>query len=317
MTAQQSLRGKNAIVTGGSRGIGKGIALELASRGANILLTYNSSRQQAEEVASQIRRVGVDAIAVEGKADDLSAPKNIVDAAAERWGCIDIVINNAGAREDYPVEAMTYEAFDRQIAVNLRFPVFLIKEATRHFGKTPRIVNLSRVYARDGQPGCLAYVASKGAMESLTRSLAKELGHKYSATINCVSPGPVNTELWASTLQSEEKEQWDQVIQSTPAAPRVAEVDDIAQIVAFLSEEGRSAVDHALKADGTTTFPNCTVALILAATWVSSPQGAIYPDELGNQPQAFELAVQLKDDGDDAGPLSNSKPLGERVPEGD
>ncbi|KNG80967.1 gluconate 5-dehydrogenase [Aspergillus nomiae NRRL 13137] len=239
MAAQQSLRGKNAIVTGGSRGIGKGIAFELARRGANILLTYNSSRQQAEEVASQIRTVGVDAIAVEGKADDLSAPKNIVDAAVQRWGCIDIVINNAGAREDYPVEEMTYEAFDRQIAVNLRFPVFLIKEATRHFGQAPRIVNLSSVYARDGQPGCLAYVASKGAMESLTRSLAKELGHKYNATINCVSPGPVNTELWASTTQDPEaKEEWDRVIQSTPAAPRVAEVDDIAQIVAFLSEEG-------------------------------------------------------------------------------
>ncbi|KAE8131052.1 hypothetical protein BDV38DRAFT_33835 [Aspergillus pseudotamarii] len=239
MAAQQSLQGKNAIVTGGSRGIGKGIAFELARRGANILLTYNSSREQAQEVVSQIRSVGVDAIAVEGKADDMSAPKTIVEAAVERWGCIDIVINNAGAREDYPVEEMTYEVFDRQIAVNLRFPVFLIKEATRHFGKTPRIVNLSSVYARDGQPGCLAYVASKGAMESLTRSLAKELGHKYNATINCVCPGPVNTELWASTIQDpEEKEQWDRVIQSTPAAPRVAEVDDIAQIVAFLSEEG-------------------------------------------------------------------------------
>lgn len=237
MAAHKSLHGKNAIVTGGSRGIGKGIALELASRGANILLTYNSSRQQAEEVAAQIQKLGVDAIAIEGKSDNLSAPRSIVQAAIDRWDCIDILINNAGAREDYAFEEMTYEAFDRQIAVNLRFPVFLIKEATPYFGKTPRIVNLSSVYARDGQPGCLTYVACKGAMESVTRSLATELGHKYHATINCVCPGPVNTELWASTIQGAEK-YWEHIIEKTPAARRIAEVDDIAQIVAFLSEEG-------------------------------------------------------------------------------
>ncbi|KAE8154135.1 short chain dehydrogenase [Aspergillus avenaceus] len=190
--ATESVARKNAIVTGGSRGIGKGISLELAKRGANILLAYQSSRDQAEEVAAaEIRRSGVDAIAVE-------------------------------------------------VAVNLKLPVFLIQASMPYFGKMPRIVHLSSAYARDGQSGCLAYVACKGAMESLTRSLARDLSHNYQATINCVCPGPVNTELWAATIEDpHEKEKWDFVVQNTPAAARVAEVDDSAQIVGFLAE-GRS-----------------------------------------------------------------------------
>lgn len=154
--ANQSLQGKTAIVTGASRGIGKGIAIELATRGANILLTYNSSREQAVEVAAEIQRIGgVDALAVEAMASDPCAPRAIVHAATERWGasCIDIIINNAGAREDFVLEEMTAEGFDRQVAVNLRFPLFLTKEAAAHFGPAPRIVNISSVYARDGQPG--------------------------------------------------------------------------------------------------------------------------------------------------------------------
>ncbi|KAI9929634.1 hypothetical protein ASPWEDRAFT_134436 [Aspergillus wentii DTO 134E9] len=235
----RSLDKKNAIVTGGSRGIGKGIALELAKRGANILITYNSSDTQAEEVVTELKKHDVDAIAIQGRADDPTAPKTIAKAAFDRWGCIDIIINNAGAREDYAFEEMTYEAFERQVTINLRFPLFLVKEATPLFGKSPRIVNLSTICARDGQPGCLAYVACKGGMESATRSLAKELGHKYNATVNCVNPGPVNTDLWESSMKDPELQStWGEAVKATPAAPRVAEVDDIAQIIAFLSEEG-------------------------------------------------------------------------------
>lgn len=174
----------------------------------------------------------------------------------DKWGCIDIIINNAGAREDYNFEDMTYENWDRQIATNSRFPVFLIKEATAFFGKTPRIVNMSSVYARDGNPGCLAYVACKGALETISRSLARELGHKYHATVNCVNPGPVNTELWGRSIEDPETQKtWNHIINSTPAAPRVAEVDDIAQIIAFLSEEGsRWTTGSVVNANGRLLF---------------------------------------------------------------
>ncbi|KAJ5101178.1 gluconate 5-dehydrogenase [Penicillium angulare] len=236
----ESLKGKNAIITGGSRGIGRGIANELASRGANILITYQSAKSQAEEVVSELElEHSVTAIAVAADGHDLEAPRRIVQAAVEKWGQIDIIVNNAGAREDYDFEDMTHEAFKRQITANLEFPVFLIQEATQFFGKAPRIVNLSSSYSRDGHAGCLAYTACKGGIESVTRSLSRALGQKYNATVNCISPGPVNTELWARSIKDPEvSKTWEPTIQNTPAAPRVGEVDDIAQAVAFLCEEG-------------------------------------------------------------------------------
>jgi NAD(P)-dependent dehydrogenase (short-subunit alcohol dehydrogenase family) len=174
----------------------------------------------------------------------------------ERWGRIDIIVNNAGVREDYDFEDMTLEAWQRQLTANLQFPTFLIKESTPHFGKAPRIINLSSSYARDGHAGCLAYVACKGAMESLTRSLSRALGHKYNATVNCVSPGPTNTELWAQSIQDPETLRlWNDTIQNTPAAPRVAEVNDIAQVVAFLaSEESRWVTGSVILANGGLMF---------------------------------------------------------------
>lgn len=135
---------------------------------------------------------------------------------------------------------MTLENWEDQITTNLRFPIFLIKEATAFFGPAPRIVNLSSSYAVGGHAGSLVYVAAKGSLESTTRSLPRELGHKYNATVNCVRPGPVNTELWARTCtaDSEAVKEWEATIKGTPAAPRVAEVDDVAQVVGFLVEDG-------------------------------------------------------------------------------
>ncbi|KAJ9633789.1 hypothetical protein H2201_008912 [Coniosporium apollinis] len=233
-----TLRGKVAIVTGGSRGIGKGIALELAARGANVLITYASANVQAEEVAREIRALGVDCVAVAAAGSDRAAPKAIVEAAVENWGVIDIVVNNAAAGGEFGLLETTDVQFENQIAVNIRFPLFLIKEAVSRFGRAPRIVNISSIYARSGHAGCLVYSACKGAIESATRSLARELGQRYNATVNCVNPGPVNTDLWAKAIATPEAyEAWKVAIKDTPAAPRVAEVDDVAQIVAFLCEE--------------------------------------------------------------------------------
>ncbi|KAL4947880.1 hypothetical protein BDW69DRAFT_203933 [Aspergillus filifer] len=244
--ASRSLDGKNAIITGASRGIGKGIALELAKRGANILITYNSSPGPADEVINTIKNQSeseggqaVDAFAINASGSDPFAPKAIIDAAVSRWGRIDIIVNNAGAREDYEFEDMTIEIWEAQLNTNLRFPVFLIKEATQCFGPAPRIVNVSSSYAIDGHMGSLAYVAAKGSIEAVTRSLSKELGHKYNATVNCIRPGPVNTELWARSIRdSEVQREWETTIRGTPAAPRVAEVGDVADVVGFLVEEG-------------------------------------------------------------------------------
>ncbi|KAJ9631094.1 hypothetical protein H2203_001625 [Taxawa tesnikishii (nom. ined.)] len=233
-----TLQGKIAIVTGGSRGIGKGIALELAGRGANVLITYSSAQSQAEETAREVRELGVDCIAIAAAGSDRAAPRAVVEAAVRRWSVIDIIVNNAAVGGESALSETTDDIFDTQIAVNLRFPLFLIKEAIPYFGRAPRIVNMSSIYARSGHSDCLVYTACKGAIESATRSLARELGHKYNATVNCVNPGPVNTDLWAKAISTPEARQaWDSPIRNTPAAPRIAEVDDVAQIVAFLCEE--------------------------------------------------------------------------------
>lgn len=235
------LQGKAAIVTGGSRGIGKSIALELAARGANVLITYASAEAQAKEVCREIEKFGVEGLALAVAGSDPAAPKAIVEAVVKRWGVVDIIINNAATGGDFELANTTEECFENLIAVNLRLPLFLIKNAIPHFGRAPRIVNMSSIYARSGHAGCLVYSACKGALESATRSLARELGHKYNATVNCVNPGPVNTDLWAKAIEDPKcKEAWQLPIQQTPAAPRIAEPHEVAHVVAFLCDERTS-----------------------------------------------------------------------------
>lgn len=232
------LQGKVAIVTGGSRGIGRSIALELASQGANVLITYSSAEAQANEVCHEIQMFGVQSLAVLAVGSDLAAPKTIVEAAVKKWGVIDIIVNNAATSEDHLLVDTTEEQFETLITVNLRFPLFLIKQAISHFGRAPRIVNMSSIYARSGHAGVVTYSACKGALECATRSLATELGHKYNATVNCINPGPVNTDLWAKANEDPEyNEGWKAPIERTPVAPRVGESRDVAHVVAFLCDE--------------------------------------------------------------------------------
>lgn len=237
----QTLKGKNAIVTGGSRGIGKAIALDSASKGANVLITYASAKAQANEVCSEIDRFGVESLAICAAGTDRSAPATIVSAAVQKWSTIDIIVNNAATGGDFSLLETTEEKFEELTVVNLRFPLFLIKEAVPHFGPAPRIVNISSVYARSGHANCLVYSACKGALETATRSLARELGHKYNATVNCVEPGPVNTDLWQKAYEDEEyRKLWQGEVERTPAAPRVAEPQEVAHVVSFLCDEKTS-----------------------------------------------------------------------------
>ena len=254
-STHQSLKGRVAIVTGGSRGIGAGIATELSKRGANVLITYNSASVQAEEVISKIKSFGSEAIGVQASGSDRDSPRRIVAAAVERWGHIDIIINNAGAGDDCLLQDMTHELWDKILDCNLRFPTFLVKEAMPHFGTAPRIVNVSSVIARMGGSYSTAYCATKAALEGVTKVWALELGHKYGATVNCVNPGPVATDMWLRDTDPEVLKEWDTKMKETPAAPRIAEVDDIAQVVAFLSEEAsRWSTGSTVNANGGLCF---------------------------------------------------------------
>jgi 3-oxoacyl-[acyl-carrier protein] reductase len=236
----QSLQDKIAIVTGGSRGIGAVIALELAHRGAHILITHNIARQQADNVAEQIRQIGRRAIVVQANGSDRTSPRRIVDAAVAEYGHIDIIVNNTGIGDDSLLKDVTEEFWDKMLDVNLRLPAFLVQGALPHLGPAPRIVNISSVAARAGYRATSVYAASKAALEGMTRAWAVELGHEYSATVNCVNPGPVATDLMLVDENTDPQviEYWNGKIRETPAAPRVGMPDDVAQIVAFLCEEG-------------------------------------------------------------------------------
>jgi 3-oxoacyl-[acyl-carrier protein] reductase len=149
-----SLANKVAIVSGGSRGIGAGIAHELAKRGAMVLITYVSSESLASSVVSSIESLGGKAVAVKADCADPAAPKIVVDAAVSAFGgAIDIIINNAGAGDEVWLKDATYEHFDKMFHTNVRFPMFLVKECLPYLRKSGRVVNIGSVVARQGQYG--------------------------------------------------------------------------------------------------------------------------------------------------------------------
>lgn len=251
----KSLQGRIAIVTGASRGIGAGIALELAKRGANVLITYNRDGSQADKVIADLESLGVEALGVQVSGSDRSAPDRIVAAAVGKWGHIDIIINNAGAGDDFLLQELTHEGWDKILDCNLRFPTFLVQAAMPHFGTAPRIVNISSVMARMGGSYSTAYSASKAALEGVTKVWALELGQKYGATVNCVNPGPVATDMWLRDTDPDVLKEWDEKVKETPAAARIGTTDDVAQIVAFLSEEAsRWSTGSTVNANGGLCF---------------------------------------------------------------
>jgi 3-oxoacyl-[acyl-carrier protein] reductase len=146
-----SLKGKVAIVTGGSRGIGAGIAKELSNRGAKVLITYASSSTLAEAIVSSIESSGGAASAVKADCMSLDAPKLVIDEAIKFDGGIDIIINNAGAGDEMWLKDVTYEHFDKIFHTNVRFPMFLMKESLPYIRRGGRVVNIGSVVARQGK----------------------------------------------------------------------------------------------------------------------------------------------------------------------
>ncbi|WKT53961.1 Short-chain dehydrogenase/reductase SDR [Fusarium oxysporum f. sp. vasinfectum] len=230
-----SMKGKVAIVTGGSRGIGASIAKELGKRGAMVAITYAVSSSQADTVVETIKSTS-DAIALQADCKDPASPEKVISATVQAFGeRIDIIVNNAGVGDELYLEDITLEHFDKVMYTNVRFPIFLLQKALPYLQRGGRVVNLSSVAARQGFAMQSVYGASKACLESLARTYAVELGHKYGITINAVNPGAVATDI-ATPVESVPG--IEHIINNTPAAPRVGETDDIAQVVAFLCEEG-------------------------------------------------------------------------------
>jgi 3-oxoacyl-[acyl-carrier protein] reductase len=222
-----------AFVTGGSRGIGRAIALELARAGCDVAFVYRSAGSAAEETRKGIEELGRAALALECDVSSLEATEAAIAAVLERFGRLDVVVNNAGVTQDQLLARMKAEAFDAVIATNLRGCWNVCRAAIRTLLKARggRIINLSSVVAKMGNPGQSNYAASKGGIEALTRSLAQEVGSR-NITVNAVAPGFIETDMTAALTD----EVAAALRQRIPLG-RLGSVEDVARAVRFLASD--------------------------------------------------------------------------------
>ena len=201
------LKGKCAIVTGAAKGIGKAIALKLASLGANIVLNYRSSEKEAAEVANEIKELGVEVLTVKADISKLDEVEELVKAAKEKFGSVDIMVNNAGITKDTLILRMKEEDFDSVIDVNLKGVFNCMKAITPVMvrQKQGKIISISSVVGIAGNAGQVNYSASKAGIIGMTKSLAKELGSR-GVNVNAVAPGFIETDM-TNTLGDKVKEE--------------------------------------------------------------------------------------------------------------
>jgi 3-oxoacyl-[acyl-carrier protein] reductase len=242
----QALAGRTALVTGASRGIGRAIALGLASQGADVAVNYRTGRREAEAVVSTARAAGREARAFGADVADLGELRDLFDRVISAFGRLDILVNNAGIAVYGPVADYTEADFDRLFAVNVKGTFFACREAANRMADGGRIVNLGSTVTRVMLPSYAAYAASKGAVEQITRVLAKELGHR-GITVNAVCPGPVDTELFREGKSAEQIER----LAGMAALGRIGQAGDVAGlVVALAGEAGRWVSGQCIYANG-------------------------------------------------------------------
>lgn len=232
----QGLKGKVAIVTGASSGIGQGIAKRLGCEGANVIVDYVGSPDGAVETLRAIHESGSQGKIVQADVTSVAADRALVDAAWEAFGSADILINNAGMEKKSDFWDTTEEDYDKVMAVNLRGPFFLTQAFVRRLreAKRPgRIVNISSVHEDMVFPGFATYCCSKGGLRMLMRDLAVELG-SLGITVNNVAPGAIATPINNSLLEN--KPELNALLANIPLG-RMGTPEDVASLVAFLASD--------------------------------------------------------------------------------
>jgi 3-oxoacyl-[acyl-carrier protein] reductase len=230
-----NLKGKAAIVTGASKGIGAGIAKALGAAGASVAVNYVSDKSGADGVVADIARGGGKAVAIQG---DLSTPADIArlfTEAKEAFGRLDVLVNNAGVYKFLPLDQSESEEFHRQFNINVLGTILAAREAARYFGpEGGSIINLSSVASRAAIPNSVIYSATKGAVDAVTRVLAAELGPRK-IRVNALAPGMVETEgtHTAGFIGSE----FHKVAEAATPLGRIGQPDDIASIAVFLASD--------------------------------------------------------------------------------
>jgi NAD(P)-dependent dehydrogenase (short-subunit alcohol dehydrogenase family) len=245
-----TLDGKVALVTGGSRGIGRAIAERLGRDGAVVVVAFARERAAAEEVVERIEKDGGRAFAIQaelGRHGDARDLWDAFDAVTGQSGA-DIIVNNAAIGRSSDLESLTEDEFDRLFAVNVRAPYFIVQQGLGRLRDGGRVINISSGAAYLALPDIMAYGATKGALDTLTLNLAKELGPR-GITVNSVAPGVVDTDNNAGWLRNDPEAQAHAT--SLAALGRILQPDDVAGVVAFLaSDDARSVTGRVVDVTG-------------------------------------------------------------------
>ncbi|WP_282937289.1 SDR family oxidoreductase [Paenibacillus sp. RC67] len=248
-----NLKGKIALVTGASRGIGRGIALRLAREGALVAVHYGKRQNEAEEVVQKIQQSG-------GSAFTIGADFNTLDGIRELYATLDealqnrtgdnrfdILVNNAGIGQVVTIEETTEESFDEVMNINVKAPLFVTQQALPRLKDEGRIINISSFVTQMALPNVFAYSISKGAINTLTKVLAQQLGSR-NITVNAILPGFINTEMNTETLQDPDGQKF---AAGLSTFNRWGEPEDVADIAAFLaSSDSRWVTSQLIDASG-------------------------------------------------------------------
>jgi 3-oxoacyl-[acyl-carrier protein] reductase len=228
-----SLANKTALVTGASRGIGRAIARRLADDGAHVFVHYNRSSGEADQLVAEIEQAGGSAEAIAANLEDVGSVDQLVADVKSRLGNrkLDILINNAGIFESHALGDSDASALERLLAVNVRAPYQLTSGLVDYLSNDARVLFTSSIAAKSALPGLGAYGLTKGAIDTLTRYLAAELGER-GIRVNAIAPGAIDTDMAADFLGTEESREW---VKSTQALKRIGQTEDIARVAGFLA----------------------------------------------------------------------------------
>ncbi len=229
------LKGKVAIVTGASKGIGAGIAKGLGAAGAAVVVNYASSKEGADKVVAEITGKGGKAIAVQGDVSKAADVQRLFAETKRAFGAPDVLVNNAGIYAFEPLENVTEDEFHRQFNTNVLAPILTIREALKHFGPDGgSVINVSSVASTSAVPNSVVYSATKGAVDSIARVLGAELGARK-IRVNTIAPGGVETEgVHSAGIIGTDFEK--QMVADTPLG-RLGQPDDIAGVAVFLASD--------------------------------------------------------------------------------
>jgi 3-oxoacyl-[acyl-carrier protein] reductase len=228
------LKGKVAVVTGASKGIGAAIAKRLSAAGAAVVVNYSSSKEDADRVVADIKANGGRAIAVKGNVAKAADLERLFAETKKAYGTLDVLVNNAGVYKFVPLEEITEEEFHRQFNINVLGTILATKEAVKHFGpKGGSVINISSI-ASAGEAEAAIYSGTKGAIDAITRTLAEELGPRK-IRVNAIAPGGVETEGTHSSgiIGSD----FEKAMIARTALGRIGQPDDIARVSVFLASD--------------------------------------------------------------------------------